>query len=116
VSPGVLVDELQVPLSLEKAWVRFPGRGRLRPGLIAHLRRLGVVRQLVVTGSRRDVLCVLVYRAAERERVRAAVYALRQPVEWDEIIEEDRVMERAVWIALAQRLADAEGLLVADTR
>ena len=112
-SPSVLVDERRLPLGLEKACVRFPGRSRPRPRLVARLRALGVVRQLIVTRHRRDLVCVLVYRSAERDAVRAQLEALGQPLVWEEIAEEDRELERAVWIAMARRLAAAEGLLAA---
>jgi len=111
VSPFVLVDEPRLPLPLEKAYVHFPGAGERRPALIATLRALGVVRQLLVTRSRRDVVCILVYAKPERDAIFAALEAVNQPFIWDEILEEDRELERDAWVALSQRFAALENLL-----
>jgi hypothetical protein len=111
VSPTVLVDESRVPLANEKAFVHFPGPGRRRPRLVAALDRLGVVRQLLVMRSRRDVFCVLVYRVDERERVFQALEALNEPFAWDEVLDEDRRIERRTWAALSRRVAATENLL-----
>jgi hypothetical protein len=107
----VLVDETRLPLQLEKAYVHFPGTGRRRLGLIAALRRLGVVRQILLTRSRRDLACVLVYPREDRDDLFAAVERLGEPFLWDEILEEDREVERSMWVGLAQRYAKTEGLI-----
>lgn len=106
--PWLLVDEPSLDMDLERALVVFPGEGRRRPDLIAWLRALGAARQILVTRSRRDVLCILVYRAFERERLFAAVEALEESFLWDDILEEDRRLERHMWTALAQRAAREE--------
>ena len=111
VSPSVLVDEARLPLALEKAYVHFPGTGRRRPRLAAALGGLGVVRQLLVTRSRRDIVCVLIYLRHERDTVFAWLEGLGEPFVWDDILEEAREIERETWVTLLQRLAAAEGLL-----
>jgi hypothetical protein len=111
VSSSVLVDETSLPLALEKAYVNFPGRGQRRSELITALEHLGVVRQLLVTRSRRDVVCVLVYRREERDHVFSAFEQLGEPFLWDEILEENRVIERSTWVALSRRFAASEDLL-----
>jgi hypothetical protein len=111
VSPFVLVDEPRLPLDLEKAYVHFPGAGQRRPDLIRALRNLGVVRQLLVTRSRRDVVCVLVFRRLERDQVFESLEKVEEPFLWDEVLDEDRAIERQTWLALCRRFAAAENLL-----
>ena len=110
VSPSVLVDESRLGMSLDKAYVHFPGVGRRRPVLTRELTNLGCVRQLLVTRSRRDVICVLVYQRSERDEIFAALESLGEPFAWDEILEEDRAIEQSTWVALAGRIAVSEDL------
>jgi hypothetical protein len=110
VSASVLVDEARLPLPLEKTYAHFPGGGQRRPRLVAALARLGIVRQLMVTRSRRDIICVLVYLREERDAVFASLERLGEPFLWDEILQEERELERDAWVALSQRLAATEGL------
>jgi hypothetical protein len=109
--PWLLVDEPMLSLDLERALVVFPGSGSRRPKLIARLEGLGTARQILVTRSRRDVLCILVYRTFEREGLFAAAETLGEAFLWDEVLEEDRRLEGSMWTALAQRAAGEESLL-----
>lgn len=109
--PWVLVREGVLPLDLETALVVFPGRGRRRDRLVRHLRELGPTRQLLVTRSRRDVFCVLLFRRQDREGVFHAVEALGEDFVWEEITHEDRALEGTAWMCLAQRIARDEALL-----
>jgi hypothetical protein len=106
----VLVDERRVPLDVSTALVVFPGRGRVRPRLIAGLRSTGSVRQLIVTRSRRDVICVLLHRHGERDHLFDAVDALGEAFVWEDVVEEDRAVEADAWTALTIRFAEEEAL------
>jgi hypothetical protein len=96
---------------LAKVYVHFPGSGRRRPALVEALRGLGVVRQVLVTRSRRDVVCILLCRAEDRDALFDAVEHLGEPFVWDDVLDEDRSIERETWIALSRRFAAAEDLL-----
>jgi hypothetical protein len=104
----VLVDEKALPLRLEKAFVVFPGDGRRRPRLMRGVGRLGAVRQIMVTRSRRDVICVLLYAEPEREAFFAAVELLGERFLWDDVIDEDRGVEADAWVDLVRRFARQE--------
>ena len=110
-APFVLIDEAKLPLDLAKVYVHFPGTGQRRPALVEALRGLGVVRQVLVTRSRRDVVCILICRAEDRHALFDAVEHLGEPFVWDDVLDEDRSIERETWIALSRRFAAAEDLL-----
>jgi hypothetical protein len=88
--------------------VIFPGEGRRRLALTQTLAELGPVRQLWETRSRRDIICVLLYRRADRDEFFAAVERLGERFLWEEVIDEDRALEAEAWLELARRLARAE--------
>ena len=108
--PWVLVDENTIPITLHRVLVVFPGRGRARPRLVAGLRATQALRQLIVTRSRRDVICVLLHRPSERDELFAAVDALAEPFVWEDVLHEDRTPEADAWVALTVRLANEESL------
>ncbi len=107
----VLVDESTLPIDVQAALVAFPGEGARRPGLLNRLRRLGVVRQLMVTRSKRDVLGVLLFRVADRDALFAELEAWGERFYWDDLVEEDRRLEAGAWQELARRFAANEDLL-----
>lgn len=113
-APWVLIDESALDLDLDKAFVLFPGKGRRRPALIGALRQLGAARQIVVTRSRRDIVCVLLFRRDRRDAVFAALEALDDPFAWDDVIDEDRAIERETWYELSRQFARDEGLAETD--
>jgi len=107
----LLVDEPRLAIDLEKAVLIFPGSGARRPTLENFLRTSGVARQLVITRSRRDVICIVVYAVGERDQIFHEIEELDEPFTWDDILNEDRGLERRLWIELARRLARQERLL-----
>lgn len=109
--PWLLVDEPALGIGLEKALVTFPGAGRRRPRLVEALARWGVARQIVVTRSRRDVVCVLLYREKEHDALFSAIEGLGEAFISEELLEEDRGLEASTWAALARRCAADELLL-----
>ena len=111
--PWLLINEgaLPLPMRLDRVLVMFPGRGARRPTLIRRLRQLGTVRQLTTTRSRRDIFCVLVYRADHRDRVFRSVEDLGEPFIWDEILDEDRTVEAELWATLTREFAQDDALL-----
>jgi hypothetical protein len=111
ITPWLLVVERGVLEALDTAFVVFPGAGRARPGLIAALRSTQALRQLLVTRSRRDVICVLLFERQERDELFATIEELGESFVWDEILDEDRRVEVDVWVALTRRMAAREGLL-----
>jgi hypothetical protein len=110
----ILVDEARLALDVVKRLVIFPGAGRRRPHLEAGLRRLGVVRQLLLTRSRRDLISVLVYDAPRGEEIFHSVERLGEPFLWEEILEEDRSIEATLWVELAKQFAADDGLLLEE--
>lgn len=112
IRPWLLVDEASADLVLEKAVVVFPGSGRRRPTLLDQLRRSGAIRQIIVTRSRRDIVCVAVFRAGGRDEVFEAIEALGEAFIWDDVLDEDREIESRLWTDLARRLAAQESLLL----
>jgi hypothetical protein len=54
----------------------------------------------------------VVYRASEREDVFREFEALGEAFFWDDVIHEDRQLERRVWEELARRAAREERLLL----
>lgn len=110
VHPWLLVDEFKLPLYLDKALVVFPGGGRDRRSLIEALRSTGMVRQIMVGRSRRDVFAVFVFERVARDALFRELDSLGEPFLWDELLEEDRRVELAAWIHLTKRLARDEGL------
>lgn len=111
VAPWLLVDDDELPLDLEKALITIPGTGRAREELLHALRELGAARQIIVTRSRRDIWCVLLYRRSERDGVFAAIERLADEFTWEDVLIEDRQVEVAAWLGLALRCAVDEGLL-----
>lgn len=107
--PWLLVAKEATGTSVETTLVVFPGQGQGRPGLLAKLYGTGAVRQLLVTRSRRDVLCVLLHPAADRQRLFEQLDSLGEPMAWEEILEEDREIESIAWQTLAKQLGVAEG-------
>jgi hypothetical protein len=108
--PWLVVDEAQLDLGLEKALVVFPGLGRTRPELVSSVRRTGAVRQLFVMRSRRDVICVLVFQRIDKDDLFTAIEATGEAFAWEELIEDDRMVEAEMWTALMRRAAEREGL------
>ncbi len=111
ITPWLLVDERSLSGDLDKALVVFPGVGRARPGLIAALRSTQALRHLIVTRSRRDVICVLLFERRERDRLFATLEGLEEAFVWEEVLDEDRRAEVDVWVGLTKRMAEREGLL-----
>jgi hypothetical protein len=111
ITPWLLVDERGVSEELDTALVVFPGSGRVRPGLIAGLRSTKALRQLIVTRSRRDVICVLLFERRERDGLFATVEGLGEAFVWEEVLDEDRRVEAEVWAGITRRMAAREGLL-----
>lgn len=109
--PWLLINEGALPMTLDRALVIFPGRGARRPALMRALRQLGRVRQMTTTRSRRDVFCVLVYRADQRDQVFRAIEELGEPFIWDEILDEDRAAEAELWAVLTREFAQEDALL-----
>jgi hypothetical protein len=109
--PWLLVDEAKLDLGLQTAFLFFPGSGRPRPRLIAQLKATGSVRQLMVLRSRRDVVCVLLFRQGEYERLFAAVETIGEDFVWEDILHEDRRIEADTWIGLTTQIARDESLL-----
>lgn len=107
--PWLLADALSAKLGLEVSLVLFPGQGRPRPKLLRTLRETGVARQLLVTRSRRDVLCVLLHLPVDKNRLFEELDRLGEPMVWEEVLEEDRQIESIAWRGLAQRLGEIEG-------
>lgn len=112
--PWLLAEVAAAELEAECSLVIFPGNGRARPKLLRGLRKTGAVRQLIVTRSRRDVVCVLLYALSERQRVFEEIDRLGEPMVWEEILEEDRQVEAIAWQTLAKRLGAAEGFAKAS--
>jgi hypothetical protein len=73
-----------------------------------------VTRQLLVTRSRRDVICILTYWRTERDGLFSKLEALNEPFGWDDVIEEDRTVEARTWAVLAQNAAAREGLTLSS--
>lgn len=113
ITPWLLVDEPAVSEELEKALVVFPGAGLARPELLAALRSTEVLRQLIVTRSRRDVICVLLFERVDRDGLFAMLDGFGEAFVWEEILDEDRRPEADVWVGLTRRIAAREGLLEA---
>jgi hypothetical protein len=111
VKPWLLVEESQLGLELEKALVLFPGHARARPELTRFLRQTGALRQLLVMRSRRDVLCVLVFHRDDRDALFESIESTGESFIWEELIEDDRTVESAMWRALMQRAAVREALV-----
>jgi hypothetical protein len=111
IRPWLLVDEPRLDIDLEKAMLIFPGSGVRRPTLVGQLRASGVIRQLLITRSRRDVICIAVYRSGERDQVFQAIEAFGESFIWEDVLDEDRGLERRMWAELARRLARDERLL-----
>jgi hypothetical protein len=107
--PWLLADVEAGELGAECSLVVFPGSGRARPLLLRGLRRTGAVRQLMVTRSRRDVICVLLHPVTERARLFEEIDRLGEPMVWEEVLEEDRQIEESAWRTLARQLGTAEG-------
>ena len=109
--PWLLINEGALPMKLDRVLVIFPGKGARRPTLIRRLRQLGTVRQLTTTRSRRDIFCVVVYRADHKDRVFRSIEELSEPFIWDEILDEDRAVEADLWATLTREFAQDDALL-----
>jgi hypothetical protein len=108
--PWLLVDESKLELDLQRAFLTFPGNGRRRPRLIARLKATDSVRQLMVLDRRRDVICVLLFRRSERDRVVDEVRALKEAFQWSDVVDESRELEASAWAALTVQMAQDEAL------
>ncbi len=109
--PWLIVDELALNLGLEKAVVVFPGSGRARPNLLEALRQTRAVRQILVMRSRRDVIAVLVFPSVDKETLFMKIELAGEPFVWEELLEDDRIVEAEMWFALMRRAAEQEALL-----
>jgi hypothetical protein len=110
----LIVDEPALGLGLEKAAIVFPGSGRARPELIEALRRTKAVRQLLVMRSRRDVIAILVFPGTDKEALFAEIESAGEPFVWEELLEDDRLVEAEMWLALMHRAAEQESLVGAS--
>jgi hypothetical protein len=108
--PWLLVDESKLELDLQRAFLTFPGNGRRRPRLISRLKATDSVRQLMVLEQRRDVICVLLFRRSERERVIREMRALKEDFHWSDVLDENRQIEASTWAALTVQMAQDEAL------
>lgn len=115
ITPWLLVDERGVSDELEKALVVFPGAGRARPELIADLRSTQALRQLIVTRSRRDIICVLLFERRERNGLFSTLEGVGEAFVWEDVLAEDRRTEANAWAGLTRRMAAREGLLEAGS-
>jgi hypothetical protein len=109
--PWLIVDEPALNLGLEKAVVVFPGSGRARPDLLETLRGTGAVRQFLVMRSRRDVIAVLVFPRVDKDALFTTIESTDEPFVWEELLEDDRVVEADMWRALMHKAARREALV-----
>jgi hypothetical protein len=109
-SPWLLVDESKLGLDLRRAFLVFPGVGRRRPRLVARLKATQAVRQLMVVGEKRDIVCVLLFRRTERDRVLAEVKKVGAVFDWHDVEDEDRGLEANAWVSLTVEMAGDEAL------
>ena len=110
-APWLLVDERDISEDVDKALVVFPGSGRARPELIDALYATQALRQVIVSRSRRDVICMLLFARHERDELFATLEGLGEAFVWEEVLDEDRRTEVDAWMGLARRMAAREGLL-----
>ena len=101
-------------LGLEKWVVRIEGDGRSAAPLAHSLSSVPGVRQILETGSRRDLHVTVICRdLAERRGIRARFEELTsRPILWDEVLSESHAPAARTWEWLARQTATDEDRLV----
>jgi hypothetical protein len=98
-------------LGVERALVRFPGKGRRQGALIAALKTCPGVRQVIELSAAGDVLAILLFRGpGDRKAVRSALEEMDRPMYWDDVVLEDHEPAISTWQRLLRRAAEDEGL------
>jgi hypothetical protein len=105
----LLVDEPS--LGYKRALARFPGEGARQVDLLASLRRVAGVRQIIETRERRDIYAIVLYIPEEEESLLAELEGLGR-CHWNGISDEDHAPALRSWETFLKRKARAEGLLL----
>jgi hypothetical protein len=64
----------------------------------------------MVVGEKRDIVCVLLFRRTERDRVLAEVKKVGAVFDWHDVEDEDRGLEANAWVSLTVEMAGDEAL------
>jgi hypothetical protein len=97
-------------LGYKRALVQFPGEGAKQVDLLAALKRMGGVRQVIETREQRDIFVVVLFSPEEEDMLLARLEELGR-CRWNGISDEDHSPTLRTWETFLKRKARREGLL-----